>query len=122
MDPDRQFIFATIRSVRSRHRHFHRRSLQESQVEQRIDHHTRAAGKDFAFFKAKVLLIKIAELFWFRRNECDMPELSHVSPPRIGRLLKKPHMLRCAQLLRCDVRSEYASAHQCFARLASKAF
>src|SRR5207249_11066753 len=60
--------------LRSRHRHFHRRSLQESQVEQRIDHHTRAAGKNLALLEAKIFLVKVTELFRLRRNKCDVSE------------------------------------------------
>jgi len=34
-------------------------------------------GKNLAFFEAEILLIEIAELFWFLRNERDMSQFSH---------------------------------------------
>jgi hypothetical protein len=40
----------------------------------------------------------------------------------ISRLLKKTHMLRCAQLPRSNVPPKYASARRYFARLASEIF
>ena len=41
---------------------------------------------------------------------------------RSNRLLKKTHMLRCAQSPRSDVLPKYASARRFFARLASEIF
>ena len=40
----------------------------------------------------------------------------------ISRLLKKTHMLRCAQSPRSNVLAVYASARRFFARLASEIF
>ena len=81
MNADRQFPLAAVGAMRPCRGDFHGRALQESQIEQRIDHHARPARKYFAFFEAEVLLVKVAEFFRFRRNERDMPELSHASPP-----------------------------------------
>jgi len=39
-----------------------------------------------------------------------------------SRLLKKTHMLRCAQSTRSNVPAKYASARRFFARLASEIF
>jgi hypothetical protein len=39
-----------------------------------------------------------------------------------SRLLKKPHMLRCAHIASLNVLVKYASAHRFFARLASESF
>ena len=40
----------------------------------------------------------------------------------MNRLLKKTHMLRCAQSSRSNVHTEYACARRVFARLASEIF
>jgi hypothetical protein len=40
----------------------------------------------------------------------------------LSRLLKKTHMLRCAQSPRYNVLAKYASARRFFARLASESF
>ena len=45
-----------------------------------------------------------------------------MSSSNASRLLKKPHMLRCAQSPRSNVLPKYASARRFFARLASEIF
>ena len=55
-------------------------ALQKRQIEKRINHHARAAGKDFAFLEAEMLLVKVAELLWLLGNKRDVSELTHVSP------------------------------------------
>jgi hypothetical protein len=54
MNPYCQLGLATVGSVGSRHSRRHRGLFQESQIEQRIDHHARAAGKNLALFEAKI--------------------------------------------------------------------
>jgi len=49
------------------------------------------------------------------------PQGAKISPSP-SRLLKKTHMLRCAQLPRSNVPPKYASARRFFARLASEIF
>ncbi len=50
--------------------------LQEGEIKQRIDHHARAAGKDFAFLEAEILLVEIALYLRLLRNKRDMSELA----------------------------------------------
>ena len=79
----RQLGLAAIGSMRPGNRRRHRRLLQEGEIEQRIDHHARAAGKNLAFLEAKILLVKIAVHFRLLGNKGDMSELAHGSPPVI---------------------------------------
>jgi hypothetical protein len=72
MNADSQLSLAAIVSMRPGDRRRHRSLLQKSQIKKRIDHHARAAGEDFAFLDAKILLVEIALYFRLCRNERDM--------------------------------------------------
>ncbi len=54
-----------------------------------------------------------------KHTRFDIPAKAEITP---SRLLKKTHMLRCAQSPRSDVPPKYASARRFFARLASEIF
>ena len=58
-------------------------------------------------------------------DRSDPPWLSHAShapAQTVSRLLKKAHLLRCAQSPRSNVLPEYACTRRFFARLASETF
>jgi hypothetical protein len=69
--------FTAIGSMRAGDLHLRGSLLQKSEIEKRVDHHPRAAGKYATFLETKKLLIEVAKPFGVLRDKRDMPEFPH---------------------------------------------